>query len=433
MPYRNTFRYFIEKLHESWRTENKQVMPVPDPPTVDELRDWLVEHAPDEVRQMCVDRIQAILARIPSLKQRPGLKDVEGIHALWLEAGGNASEFLYPLGPVLKAYLERPRLVGIHDAAEFLPVRIAQRVSSVNIGGKRQPPRLFSLPSHIDQQADGEQIALASHDFAPSKHPRLPEEFLRIGLIGGEQGGQAVSVAMRALIAGLAVRPRGMQNGQFRVETRHFFSRVFAGRQGIPRGRRWKPQMWRASEILDSAWIPSLSPDTEKAVALRLLLIHELPRDLDNTTILLSIALPDGPDKGAPITPRLHEYAATERRAFYAMLQLSYDWWQPGRTRIPSGKRESDNWAQLTNAGKPSVLDRYGHYDRKGVENLTQPFNSNKRKSDAFTNGIATMVSLDERGEIQGIEHGSGIGKSWWFLPTKEALPVIEGKYRRIA
>ena len=165
---------------------------------------------------------------------------------------------------------------------------------------------------------------------------------------------------------------------------------------------------------------------------MRLLLIHELPRDLDDTTIRLSIALPDGPDKGAPITPRLHEYAATERRAFYAMLQLSYDWWQPGRTRIPSGKRKSNNWAQLTNAEKQSVLDRYGNYDRRGVVDLTQPLTSSKRERDAFTNGMETMASLHRRGELQGIVHGSGNGKRWWFLPTKD-LMVNDGEYRSIA
>ena len=73
----------------------------------------------------------------------------------------------------------------------FLPARIAQRVSPVNKRGKRQPVRLFSLPSHIERQADGEQLAFASHDFAPSKHPRLPEEFLAIGRQpDGNQGGE---------------------------------------------------------------------------------------------------------------------------------------------------------------------------------------------------------------------------------------------------
>ncbi len=361
---------------------------------------------------------KAIRDHLPALPQP---LDVEDIHALWLKA----ERFKHPLAPFVTAWLERPRLVGIDDAADRLPVGVAQ----VNEGKKRGSVRSFSLPSRIEAQADGQQVTLASRDFTLCKHPRLPEEFLAIGRVDGNKGGQAVSVAMRVTIAGLALRPLGMQSGSFKVEARHFLNRVFAGRQGIPRGKRWESHMWLASQMLDRAWIPYRSPVTGKARALRLVLIQDLPSDLDDT-ITLAITLPDGADKGAPIPPRLHEYAATERRAFYTMLQLAYDWWQPGRTRIPKGKRGLNQWTQLTNAEKSSVLNRYGKYDREGVVDLTAPLTTYKRQRDAFTRGMETMTSLMKRGELQIIEHGHGTGKTWFFLPTRDRMD--DDEYRRI-
>ena len=337
---------------------------------------------------------------------------LDSICRMWSLAVADGSDVKHPIVPILKLWAERPILVGSEDGARRFPSRLAQVSENDSRAG-----RLFSLPAYVHTQQDGKNMTLPLADFAPRQHPHIPMEFLAIGENDGNKGGQAVSVAMRATLAGLALRPVGEQQ-QYHTTARNYLNHVFAGKSGIPKGTRsgWRTQLERASKLMDAAWIPYRNPDTGKTKDLRLATIGAMPRDIEDK-VTINLTLPDNPDKGAPINPKLHTYAATERRSFYALLQLAFDWWQPGRTRVPIGKRGLNQWAQLTDSNKRFVRDRYSPYDRKGIVGLTAPLTQSRHERNAFRKGLDTLITLAGRGELQLISHGSGRGQTWLVLP----------------
>ena len=145
---------------------------------------------------------------------------------------------------------------------------------------------------------------------------------------------------------------------------------------------------------------------------------HRMPDDADDS---IRVSLDFGPagGKGPPIDPDLFRYATSSRRAFYALLQLTVEWWQPGLTRTPVGKRKSGLWGQMTDADKRKVRDRYDASSHQDVISLTAPFATNKNTRETYNVGIAAMKGLANDGKLQLVELKGG---NVLFLPSRPVL-----------
>ena len=141
-------------------------------------------------------------------------------------------------------------------------------------------------------------------------------------------------------------------------------------------------------------------------------MIMRIPDSLDGD-LRIAVDLPPKSEQGAPITDNLYAYGANNSRAFYALLQLAVDWWQPGKTRVPVNKRRGI-WTQLTDSGKKAHIERYEPYDRNQIVELTAPLTKHKTKRNAYLRGMETLNNLNDAGELVLLPDGNDI---WRIMP----------------
>ena len=329
-----------------------------------------------------------------------------------------------PLAPLVRAWLNRPRLIEGDPTAYgggFLDTRLAV----VNSENRRAgwPSLPFSLAGHFPKGQDTTALLVLPGLEAGGARPvQLPPELLALAQDGeGDRRGGA-ALKMRLWLAGAYYTPPDLwrDGGQYDVSARQMLGLLYPGKDGYPRAGRWQPRLLEASEALDALWMPYVDPKSGKTGAFRPMLFHRIPPDPDES-IRVSVDFGPGGGKGPPIDPDIFHYATSSRRAFYALLQLTVEWWQPGLTRVPVGHRKRGLWAQLTDTYKHAVLDRYGPpFDRNGVIDLTAPFCTRKNRRDAFADGMATLRDLESKGKVQIIDASRS---EWFFVPARLALP----------
>ena len=329
-----------------------------------------------------------------------------------------------PLAPLVRAWLNRPRLIEGDPTAYgggFLDTRLAV----VNSENRRAgwPSLPFSLAGHFPKGQDTTALLVLPGLEAGGARPvQLPPELLALAQDGeGDRRGGA-ALKMRLWLAGAYYTPPDLwrDGGQYDVSARQMLGLLYPGKDGYPRAGRWQPRLLEASEALDALWMPYVDPKSGKTGAFRPMLFHRIPPDPDES-IRVSVDFGPGGGKGPPIDPDIFHYATSSRRAFYALLQLTVEWWQPGLTRVPVGHRKRGLWAQLTDTDKHAVLDRYGPpFDRNGVIDLTAPFCTRKNRRAAFADGMATLRDLESKGKVQIIDASRS---EWFFVPARLALP----------
>ena len=329
-----------------------------------------------------------------------------------------------PLAPLVRAWLNRPRLIEGDPTAYgggFLDTRLAV----VNSENRRAgwPSLPFSLAGHFPKGQDTTALLVLPGLEAGGARPvQLPPELLALAQDGeGDRRGGA-ALKMRLWLAGAYYTPPDLwrDGGQYDVNARQLLGLLYPGKDGFPRAGRWQPRLLEASEALDALWMPYVDPKSGKTGAFRPMLFHRIPPDPDES-IRVSVDFGPGGGKGPPIDPDIFHYATSSRRAFYALLQLAVEWWQPGLTRVPVGHRKRGLWAQLTDTDKRAVLDRYGPpFDRNGVIDLTAPFCTRKNRRAAFADGMATLRDLESKGKVQIIDASRS---EWFFVPARLALP----------
>ena len=326
----------------------------------------------------------------------------EEIHVTWV-ADYRDRGVKHPIAPLIKAWFERkPDAIPREYSAGFIPSRVAVHKR------KRQA---FGLPARIEHR-EAEQIVLPGFG-SNRRMPALPEELLRLGNLT-RGGGRGAKLPLRATLAGIEFAPPNSRNAYYTMPVRDFLNRIYPN--GYPRGGRWHSELARVAEAQAAARVPYIDPDTGQSGSTIPVLLWRIPNTLDGH-LRIAVDLPPKSDKGAPITDSLYIYGASDSRAFYSLLQLAVDWWQPGKTRVPVNKRRGV-WTQLTDIEKRAHIERYDPYDRKDIIGLTAPLTTINEKRKAYQRGIETLGSLNTAGEIVLLPDGDGV---WRILPPPRA------------
>ena len=304
----------------------------------------------------------------------------------------------HPMAPLICAWFERkPDSTPREYGSGFFPSRLAAH---------ERKRTAFGLPARI-QRREGEEIALP--DFGSDRRmPALPEELLALGKVRG--GGRGAQLPIRATLAGIEFAPPHSRNSFYTMPVRDFLRRLYPS--GYPRGRRWYLELARVAEVQAAARVPYRDPDTGQTGTTIPVMIMRIPDSLDGD-LRIAVDLPPKSEQGAPITDNLYAYGANNSRAFYALLQLAVDWWQPGKTRIPVSKRRGI-WTQLTDSGKKAHIERYEPYDRNQIVELTAPLTTHKTKRNAYLRGMETLNNLNDAGELVLLPDGNDI---WRIMP----------------
>ena len=322
-------------------------------------------------------------------------------HELWETLRRYDDKLLHPIAPFIQAWFERkPKTTPRQYGAGFIPSRIA---------ANERKTRAFGLPARMER-TEAEHIVLPGFS-SDRRMPALPEELLALGKV--RRGGRGAQLPIRATLAGIEFAPPHSRNAFYTMPVRDFLNRVYPN--GYPRGGRWQADLARVAEVQATARIPYLDPETREAGSTIPVLLWRIPQSLDGE-LRIAVDLPPKSDKGAPITDNLYTYGASDSRAFYALLQLAIDWWQPGKTRVPVSKRRGI-WTQLTDIQKKAHIERYEPYGRDQIIELTAPLTTYKTKRNAYLRGIETLQKLHSAGEIVLLADGN---RMWRILPSPD-------------
>ena len=393
---------------------------MPDLPAIDDLATAMNAGDLDDALPEFIDRVAMVMEAFPrrahdlpgsflnfvrnsmALSLSGELRrnfNFEDSHQMWLEAREFDDKIKHPLAPLIEAWFRRkPNAPPRTYSAGFFPSRLA---------GHERKRQAFGLPARLEHR-EGEQVVLPGFG-SKRRMPALPEEFLRLGQLT-RGGGRGAKLPLRATLAGVEFAPPLSRNNFYTMPVREFLNRIYPN--GYPRGGRWRSELARVAEAQAAARVPYIDSDTGESGSTIPVLIWRIPNTIDGR-LRIAVDLPPKSDKGAPITDNLYAYGAKDSRAFYAMLQLSVDWWQPGRTRVPIRKKLG-LWAQLTDTQKDAHIERYEPYNREQIIELTAPLTTQRNERLGYQRGILTLKTLNDAGEIVLLPDGKDV---WRILP----------------
>ena len=151
----------------------------------------------------------------------------------------------------------------------------------------------------------------------------------------------------------------------------------------------------QAVEILDSTRIPWEDPKTGKGGLQRIVNVSSIPRGpgaLDDAVRII-VDLPPGSGKGPVVSPNLNCYGVQSAPLYRGLLNLAYQWFDPGRTRFPVRGRK--HWLQVEDP------ERYPTITNDLLIELFYPTSSQKARRNLATRARKDLARLVKDGEAR--------------------------------
>ena len=318
------------------------------------------------------------------------------LHQVYEGAYSTTKNVKHPVAPIIKAWLERPIPVKPEQRIGIMPGSLAQ------VGADdRRAGRLFNIAAHKQTDINGGQRVLPGF-VNERRGPALPIELYKAGLDLNDPNAlkaRGAPFLMRTIVDAVLLSPIGQRTARhgvvFSVEARNFLNRMYPAR--VPAKSTWQRALKEAMEELPRVTMPFIDFDTGRGQIIAPVLIQAVPNTLDDNIDFI-VRLPSGNDSGPTPSENLHMYGAMRKQAYYALLNLAYDWWEPGRTRIPVNSNGKRHWLQSY------ALERYKPVTNDDVIDLTAPLTANRNRRDAAAKGWATLKRLHDAGELQIVE-----------------------------
>ena len=308
-----------------------------------------------------------------------------------------------PSVPIVRALQNRPRKV-IRDTRtkeRIIPGKLAQADPDTD----SRAGRLFSLAAH---SPDG-QLAFPGW-IQDIRGPALPLVLYDLGA-GPSSTSQAAPLSLRIFIeAILAVPQADRGTGQpiaYEVPLREFLAWFWPERRPSP-SEYW-PKLQEAREALHKCLIPFIDPDTSRGQMRQIVNLAGIPRGaghLDDV-IRVVVDLPRGSQNGPQLPDSLRQWGNQSARAYRALINLAYLWWNPGRTHAPVGRGRHRKWTRVHDP------KRYPALSDKDLVNLCSPTSGNQNHRDVLKKAIRTLQVLDEAAELQFLRNKG----NWQVLP----------------
>ena len=322
---------------------------------------------------------------------------LEFLHQVYEGASLTTKNVKHPVAPIIRAWLERPLPVMPEQRIGIMPGSLAQVRAD-----DRRAGRLFNIAAHKQTDVSGEQRVLPGF-VNERRGPALPIELYKAGLDLSDPNAlkaRGAPFLMRTIVDAVLLSPIGQRTAThgvvFSVEARYFLNRMYPAR--IPAKATWQQALKEAMEELPRATMPFIDFDTGRGQIIAPVLIQAVPNTLDDNIDFI-VRLPSGNDSGPTPSENLHIYGARRKQAYYALLNLAYDWWEPGRKRIPVNSNGKRHWLQSY------ALERYKPFTNDDVIDLTAPLTANRNRRDAAAKGWTTIKRLHNAGELQIMEY----------------------------
>ena len=379
-------------------------------PRFQDLVDWL--RSPDyvpEVAGVVCERISALIGDevLPPLDLSGGLviagSLVLSVKELWDEyrnAVDAGEKVRWPLAPLVGAWQARPlpvepnrRLTG-----RVIPGRLAMADVSYN------HRLLFSPSAHAVYDSDGDQLVLPGFGRVDTPSPALPLALYELGAGPTRSPGRGAPLALRMFVESvLSVPMNDRERGQpvaVSVSLREFLGWLYPTRTPAP-SEYW-PRLMAAVEALDSwdARIPLYDPHTQRNELRRVVSVSGIPRGpkaLDES-VRVVVDLPAGSGNGPQVSDNLRLWGVRSAPCYRLLINLAYQWHNPGVTKIPIGKGKSRHWVQANDPERyPLIRDE----DLVSLAFPTTPGRSEQRwPSEAW----GYVSRLEKAGELRVVD-----------------------------
>ena len=337
-------------------------------PKVQELAVWTKgdDCPPDAIDAVC-DRLTTLLGydvRTP-LELRDGMIVAEhvaiSIGDLWDEyrsAVDAGEDVRWPLAPLVNAWQQRPRPVepNRRTTDRVIPARLAMANTSSN------PRLLFSPAAHTEYGPDGKQLVMPGFASADTPSPALPLALYDLGAGPTISPGRGAPLALRMFVESvLSVPMQERERGQpvaMSVSLREFLKWLYPSRTPSP-AEYW-PRLMAAVEALDSwdARVPLYDPQTKRSELRRVVSVGGIPRGpgaLDESVRII-VDLPPGSGNGPQVSDKLRLWGVKSAPAYRLLINLAYQWHNPGVTKIPIGRGKARHWVQVDDPERYPVI-----------------------------------------------------------------------------
>ena len=380
-------------------------------PTVQELADWTnsSECPPEAVSAAC-DRLSTLLVVDvwPPLQINGHIIESDrlqiSILRLWhayTSAVDAGAQVRWPLYPLVNAWQRRPRLVEPNRRLtnRVIPGRLAMA------DGPHNPRMLFSPAAHASYGPDGQQLVLPGFTKPESPSPALPLALYDLGAGPAVSPGKSAPLALRIFVESvLSVPMQDRERGQpvaMSVSLREFLSWLYPARTPSP-AEYW-PRLMAAIDALESrdARIPLYDPITKRSELRRIVSVSGIPRGpgaLDDSVRIL-VDLPPQYGNGPQVSDHLRYWGVTSAPAYRLLINIAYQWHNPGVTTIPIGKGKGRHWVQVNDA------KRYKKISDDDLISLTFPSSTHANRRLLLLRAKKVVETLASANEIR-IEDG---------------------------
>ena len=311
----------------------------------------------------------------------------------------------YPLTPLVRAWLRRPRLV---EVAQPNHRRVFPGTAVHAHEGDAPVPEIHaSMP-----QAPGATAYLPLPGLAKSEEPcaAIPLELWRIGGGSETNPGRGWPMALRLFVAGLLHSKIADRHGRHIIDlalTLRDVRKLLYPKSRPPGNRQFWDQFQRAVDTIRvHRGIPVWRPDTGTWAMRQILTIPEIPAgptELDGP-VIFRLDLPPGSDKGPMVARDLLSWAARDAPAARLLLNLAIYWNKPGVSLRPVGKRVNGQGRMFHQSSNPSDYDTISiqelgarAYPGSAIRHQAEVWHRTRKKLDDLERGGAVGEVLEVR------------------------------------
>ena len=278
-------------------------------------------------------------------------------------------------------------------------------------------PFLFDRGAPLPARQSAQRVLPGFGDWQPGRTPALPLQMWELGaarVMSG--GGQGAPLALRLFVECILGLPAIWRDGEaaYEIPLSELRRKLYPVDSRMSRRVFWE-RLMRAVEILDSdaARIPWYDSKTGKGDRRRIVNITGLPHFPEAPDALLRIVidLPPNSQAGPRISDNLGRWGLHSAPAYRALLNLSYLWFEPGRTHYPVETGHGQHWVRSYD---PEQHDPLTDDELIGLCYPTGVVSRNRHRQ--LERSLDTMKQLEEAGEVV-IEPVGTSGKERRVLP----------------
>lgn len=323
----------------------------------------------------------------------------------------------FPLEILYQAWLHRaPEVVpSERNTGRILPAGLAQVAP-----GDRRIGKLFTVAAHVVETATDSNAQLTFFDFDGAEGgqavmpgfqdqrtvgPCLPLALYDLADTPSSSRGPAAPLPLRIFVEAVLAVPLESRDGHspvaMEISLRQLVDALYPGPRR-PRASEYWSRLMAAFEALESpaARVPWVDPKTGRGGMRRIVNITSVPRSaryLDDP-IRIIVDLPPGSGIGPQVSDNLRYWGVKSAAAYRALLNLAYQWFEPGRTHFPTGRGRRQVWLRSYDP------DHYPEFNHEALISLCFPSSANQSRRNLVVRAREVLHQLEDAGELRLLE-----------------------------